>query len=284
MDEQMNQCPVCESTRFIKRKKFKELELGDCSECGLGYATPLVEGEQAVSHAKSTITSSEYYTNIKQEFEAQSKLAAVKAEKMLTYYRAINPAREISSILEIGCGTGAYCSAFESLGVSWRGLEVNPEMVEFANRHDVPVEAINIMEESIEGHYDIVFLSQVLEHVIDPVSFLQRIKSSMSAHSILHLDVPNHDALISVIRKYNPFSRDYGFLQPYHHLVAYNKAALQGLLLKAGFEMLEIDAYANDHPVMGQLLTKTRVAHTVLMRASDVLKRGSLLVAVVKIS
>lgn len=274
-------CPVCNSDHVHKRRRYNELDLLVCLDCGLGFANPLVDGNREVGYAKSSITNSDYYSNIKADFHAQCLLAEQKAVGMLAYWEKISKRRP-ASVLEIGCGTGAYCQAFNKLNVLWRGFEINQNIVEFANQNGVPVENINVIEKCIDEKYDVIFMSQVLEHVFEPYCLLAKIKNMMKMDSILHLDVPNHDSLMSIYRKCNLFQREYGFLQPYHHLIAYNGKSLTHLLLTSGLKIAEIVVCSNDHPVLGQLIVNPSFLHSAVMRCSDLLNRGSLLVAIAK--
>lgn len=90
----------------------------------------------------------------------------------------------------------------------------------------------------------------------------------------MHLDVPNHDSLVSRVRRANPFAREFGFIQPPHHLIAYRERPLRDLL-RAN---VQVGAYANDPPVFGQLLVQPSLPHRLLMKVDAALGTGSLLV------
>lgn len=255
--------------------------MGICLDCTLSYTHPLIPGgEDDVGNTNASITSPEYYSDILREYDVQSALAKTKAPRMHTYWGAII-GREPMSVVEIGCGTGQYYEAWKEMGVKWAGVEVNKEMLAFCRSRNMPVEEFDQCIGSGET-YDVVFMSQVLEHIFEPHDFLKKIGRLLSSHGILHVDVPNHDSLTSLYRRVNAFQNDYGFLQPPHHLIAYTKRSLAYLLGKSGFEVVEIDAYANDHDAFGQLVASKSLPARLFFRVSGITRRGSLLVCIAR--
>jgi len=278
-------CPVCHKINYVCKKKFNNLDLGYCNNCSVAYAQPLIRGgDNDVGESNSTITEAEFYEGLKQNHQIQSEIAKSKAPKMLKYWEKIlgeNTGRESRlSILEIGCGTGQYYEAWKELNVKWTGLEVNKDMLDFCYQRNIPVSNTNIMNTKLDEKYDIVFLSQVLEHIIDPNLFIQKIRDNMNDGGILHIDVPNHDSLSSLYRKLNPFHPQYGFLQPYHHLIAYTKQSLSYLLEQNNFTIKQVKAYPNNDKTFGQLLVDNSIKNKILFLISRVLGRGSLLVGI----
>lgn len=256
---QTESCPVCGSKEYIYKKKNKGLDLGYCTNCTLAYARPLLRGtEDDVGASNSTITEADFYKGLKENHISQSKIAREKAPKMLKYWRAVlgNKTRSQISILEIGCGTGQYYDAWKSLNVEWTGLEVNKEMLEFCKSKEIPVEATNIMNTKLGKKFDVVFLSQVLEHIIEPNLFLKKIKENMTDNAILHIDVPNHDSLSSLYRRIKPSHPEYGF------------------------NLQQVNAYANNDDTFGQLIADKSMKNNIIFGLSNLFGRGSLLVAV----
>jgi hypothetical protein len=127
-----------------------------------------------------------------------------------------------------------------------------------------------------------LFFSQVLQHILDPYDFFNKVGSMLAQGGILHIDVPNHNSLTSFLRKINIFSDDFRFSQPPHHLVAYTKQSLSLLLQKSNFDLVKIDASANNYKTFGQLLMNNSIKNKVFLKKSSIVNGGSLLVAIVK--
>ena len=255
-----------------------------CLNCSLAYTHPLIQGDESdVGNSESTITSADYYVNILRDYDVQVSIAKSKASNMLKYWSQVI-GRTPLSVLEIGCGTGQYYEAWKELGIEWTGFEVNQEMLKFCRARSIPVDDCNIMKDIKKDNkkYDVIFMSQVLEHILTPQLLLDRIKDYLADGGILHIDVPNHDSLTSLYRRVNFLHHEYGFIQPDFHLIAYNKKALAHLLVHKGFQLCHIDVYANDHHTFGQLLASKSILSRLSYAVSRIIKRGSLLVCIAK--
>lgn len=107
------QCPVCNSDNFKYIKEIEKSKIIQCKECTLTYTYPEIKGKNSdVGKENSSITSKEYYDGVMSNFDAQSNLAIEKAPKILKKWSKLS-GKETSSILEVGCGTGQYYSAFK---------------------------------------------------------------------------------------------------------------------------------------------------------------------------
>ena len=116
-------------------------------------------------------------------------------------------------------------------------------------------------------------MSQVLEHILTPQSFLRTVQGFLVPGGVLHLDVPNHGSLASLVRRIA--GNDYGAVQPTHHLLGYSEPPLRRLLENADFEIVHIAAHTNDDPLFGQL-GPFRLRGKLQHLASAAMGRGSM--------
>ncbi len=101
------------------------------------------------------------------------------------------------SMLDVGCGEGFVIKHFHSLGWQVAGIDfsrfgvtqMNPECAPFVQEGDV----FKILEARIEAgaRYDLVWLGNVLEHVLDPVGLLHKLRRLVSSDGMLIVTVPN---------------------------------------------------------------------------------------------
>lgn len=277
--ENQIECPVCGKSNFHVVKKYRELSLGFCKNCTLAYARPLVKGQaDDVGRVNASITNSDYYKQIEKDFELQSAMAIKKVPLLVEYWTSILK-KKPKSVLEIGCGTGQYYNAFQKAGIAWQGVEVNKSMLEFCRSRNMPVVEFHEIIQT-NNTYDAVFMSQVLEHNLEPKSFLHSVKKRMDSHGLLHLDVPNQDSITSLYRRINRLHPEYGFVQPMHHLIAYNRNSLTHLVKQCGFEIIHLDAHTEEEPVFGQLMVNPPLIQKLAFVVSRMFNRGSLLVCV----
>ena len=259
-----NQCPSCghESRHVVSRA----VDVFECEGCGLQFA----EASGPVMCTPDEFFEGCFLTQEQREDMARAMVPRRKAvyEKML--------GREVRSILEVGCGDAAWARAWLEAGCEYTGIEYLPDMAADARKRT----GANILTGEFTSldlpQFDVAFCSQVLEHVEEPIAFLSKAPRHCS---LLHVDVPNHDSLASTGRKLL-HKREYGFIQPPHHLRAYTAKSLRAAMEMAGFEVSYGAGLRNDDPVLGQLVAAPTLLNKIIYNASGLIGRGSLLVMI----
>jgi SAM-dependent methyltransferase len=200
--------------------------------------------------------------------------AVVRARK--TLYEGIL-GRPVRKVLEIGCGDGAWARAWLEEGCEYTGIEYLPKVAEDTRRRTgANILSGDFVDINNIGPFDVGFCSQVLEHVTSAIPFLRR---AGEICSMVHIDVPNHDSLVSAVRK-AVHPRQYGFIQPPHHLRAYNVASLSRAMNLAGLKVERCKPMRNDDPVLGQVHGHVTPANRIVYALGDMFKAGSLLVGI----
>lgn len=75
------------------------------------------------------------------------------------------------TLLDIGCGEGAGLEYLvQATGVTGRGIDISPVAIEMAKARGLDVLVADVMAPSftIDGTYDTVLISEVLEHLAEP--------------------------------------------------------------------------------------------------------------------
>jgi 2-polyprenyl-3-methyl-5-hydroxy-6-metoxy-1,4-benzoquinol methylase len=276
-------CPICENQKPRVVWEKEGLKYLSCTLCGLAFLSPLKRGSLTeVGEAQSSLTAPDYLEKIAREATIRGQLARFIAAQRLSAYQTLLGTRP-ASILEIGAGDGAFSSAYTELGIDYLGVDVNPFIVKEAQKL-----GRNIMYGSsqtaanLKRTFDVVFFSQVLEHILDPKSFLQEVSSLLTPEGIVHIEVPNHDGLFARLRKVKPRNNEYGFLQPPHHQIAYTKKAMNYLLRTTSYEPLWVKQISDFDPVWGEVQVSYSTFTKVSLQTAAFLGMGSLLVAVAR--
>lgn len=135
------------------------------------------------------------------------------------------------SLLDVGCGNGAFLRLAAACG--WRvvGLEPDRVAVDRARQAGLTVHrgGIEYFEGAIEL-FDVITLNHVIEHVHDPVDVLRRCRSLLKPGGRLWLETPNIGGF--GYARFGAYWRD---LDPPRHLVLFNRRSLQRALIGAGF-------------------------------------------------
>lgn len=134
-------------------------------------------------------------------------------------------------LVDIGCGSGAFVKRAEVLGYAAEGLEFDGSAVEAARNAGLNVRQGSLPETGLaDGAYEAVTLSQVIEHLHDPLAALRDIFRILKAGGLFWLATPNMNSA-----GHGWFGADWRGLEPPRHLVLFSPEALQLALEKAGF-------------------------------------------------
>ncbi|MBI5540724.1 MAG: class I SAM-dependent methyltransferase [Bacteroidia bacterium] len=158
---------------------------------------------------------------------------------ILNNYSGINYSS--GTILDIGCGEGWTISFFQDLGFNVTGLDYsthgilthNPNLAEKIICGDIYENIQQLIKDNKK--YDIIWLDNLLEHVIDPLSLLEDCKKLATANTTLVIEVPN-DFSTSQMKLLNEgkIPNEFWVVLP-DHLNYFSKESLDNISLKAGW-------------------------------------------------
>jgi 2-polyprenyl-3-methyl-5-hydroxy-6-metoxy-1,4-benzoquinol methylase len=149
-------------------------------------------------------------------------------------------------LLDVGCGEGFVLAFFKKLGWLVEGIDfsdfgllnLNPSLINEFEKGDV-YEILNKKLIS-QDKYDVLWLGNVLEHVLDPVFLLKNLKMLLAKNGILVITVPNDASKYQELL----FSEEYvdkkwWIIAP-DHISYFNYQTLQNTCSSAGFKVLEV--------------------------------------------
>lgn len=144
-------------------------------------------------------------------------------------------------LLDVGCGVGDRMLIFKELGWNVEGLEMDPKAGSVARDKTGCKIHISSLEEADlpNGHFDVVYLNNVFEHLRKPRQALCKIKKTLRTNGELVVVVPSGDSFAFKLFKQHWFA-----LEVPRHLFTYNKANISMLLHQCGFSVKTIN-YAN---------------------------------------
>lgn len=104
--------------------------------------------------------------------------------------------------LDVGCGTGFLLERLAERGYSGVGVDLSPESVAIAQRRLAEIGAAHRLEARVGsayeppgGPFDLVTLTDVLEHLEDPRACLTAIRERMAPGALLVISTPNRRSL-----------------------------------------------------------------------------------------
>jgi 2-polyprenyl-3-methyl-5-hydroxy-6-metoxy-1,4-benzoquinol methylase len=161
------------------------------------------------------------------------------------------------TLLDIGCGEGFTLKYFKDKGWGITGIDYsdfacktfNPDCIPSLLTGDIYQNMIPLIESSIK--YDVVWLDNVLEHVLDPLHLLKQCKKLLNANGVLVIEVPND---FSVLQQYllekQYINSDFWVVIP-DHISYFSKDGLTRIANEAG---LKIELTISDNPIDFNLL------------------------------
>lgn len=249
-------CPICSNEIDLEYDKKVLYNLSDedkdalnrpksiyfCKGCDVGIAYPRFTEEQI----EEIYTKGEYWKEHDPEIFTPRKslglytLAESRWHFVKTFLLEIKTKKTIS-ILDIGAGHGyfgmvaakdknfeisEYC-AVEMDGIFRKSLQMTWNKF-------YPLIKFSVCEsiETVQGAFDVVVLSHVLEHLNHPEEMLKTIKSLLKPGGIVFIDIPY---------------RDYRFKKDiFPHVLFYDIPNLQKLCEKAGFNFKRAKYYGHE--------------------------------------
>jgi SAM-dependent methyltransferase len=138
-------------------------------------------------------------------------------------------------LLEIGCATGRFLARARARGFSVAGVEPEQEYSEFGRRQDgLEIHTGFVEDVSLPpSSFDLIACLHVVEHVPDPVKFLETARTLLRPGGHLYVVVPN-------LRQYDVSLR-HPDLFDLLHLFAFSRNSLARALRAARFDPVVID-------------------------------------------
>jgi SAM-dependent methyltransferase len=161
-------------------------------------------------------------------------------------------------VLDFGCGAGRFLRALTEAGVEAVGVELAPAAAERA-RANAPGADVRLLEADGSlplghGEVDLVWCSEVLEHVADTAHALLEARRVLRPAGRLLVTVPYHGRLQAAATAVLRFESHYDPLG--QHLRFYTRRSLAGALDAAGFADVRVRAVGGV-----PALRRTLVAH-----------------------
>ena len=138
-------------------------------------------------------------------------------------------------LLDIGCNEGRGLKIYRHNGFSAEGLELNPRAAEHARSAGFTVYETLLEEFCPAAGYDVVVLSNVLEHSRDPKRMLQDVARILKPEGQVWISCPNSESWLrrvfgaAWINWHVPF-----------HIVHFSPATIRHLLVESGFTGVDL--------------------------------------------
>jgi 2-polyprenyl-3-methyl-5-hydroxy-6-metoxy-1,4-benzoquinol methylase len=154
------------------------------------------------------------------------------------------PCLEGFEALEVGCAAGSLLLLLDRYGFHVTGYDPDIKMVNLANERLAKKEDLVkykfFEEEDLEIEketYDLVCSSHLLEHLVEPIAHLNKIKKTLKSNGILFIEIPNEYRIgvaNCIDARVFPSSANLG------HLYYYSLTSIIKMLKLSGFNILAV--------------------------------------------
>lgn len=277
----LNPCKICgnRNTERLNRSESKRYAPGEyfhlyrCNHCSGAYIYPTLGFAELQNYyppdyrphdPKQTKTGfmRKIFMNPLRQFvygcipnRGAGKINAVR--KLLSWifdrlsYRSLPWPKSEGTLLDVGCGSGAYLATVRNLGWTVSGVESNPTAARYANRRlGVAVEAGDFEKTAFaEKHFDAITMWHSLEHFSDPGTIVKKARRLLKDNGVLMIGLPN---FASLDRKL--FKESWNGLEIPLHTCHFTPQSIQYLLRDSGFKHIKITHTARPTDMMKSLV------------------------------
>ncbi len=240
-------CPACGSKGFYQRYwDFVDYEyrvpffptLLQCRNCGL------IRHEKIPRYDELKAFYPDDYLVYNESFRSGSNFLFSQLKKKLYEMRAKRVAKYIGpqgNMLDVGCANGAFLLSMKQFGnYSLHGLDIKNTGIDF-KKHAIHFKEGPLEEIDYPGDFfDAVILDNLLEHVPDPVAFMNKARSILKPNGYIFGTTPNFNSIDRWI-----FGKYWGGFHMPRHIFLFNATNIRMFLENMGFVDIKLPPVSN---------------------------------------
>ena len=149
----------------------------------------------------------------------------------------VKPAFPGSTMCDVGCGSGRAMAMFKRAGYDVIGIEPDADARLPASKAGEVIDGTaETLDAALAGrHFDVILLSHVLEHCIDPTAALVNVKKFLVPGGTTIIEVPNNTA-----KGFEMYGPSWFFSDVPRHLNFFTEASLRRALALVGLRVTRV--------------------------------------------
>ncbi len=220
-------CPVCRERGTSFYYRHGDIDLFDCGSCRTIFMDPMptASAVETMYHDSYADTSTGYFTKV----EKKMKRSRGRIRQLARYVSG-------GSFLDVGCNGGFMVEAAREHGFEACGVDLDAVSIDYARKHYPQNRFVHGTVESMpaEGSkYDLIYCSEVIEHVPDVQGFAAAVSSLLKPGGYFFITTPD----ISHWRRPRELT-SWDAFNPPSHCIYFNPNSLKLLLEQHGLQVV----------------------------------------------
>ncbi len=192
-------------------------------ETGYARLDPMPDDEDAVDIQDQR---TDYYIEkYQKKFSSKLRRSRKRAKYLARHLKG-------PKVLDIGSNVGIFVAACQEIGLQAQGIELNTKLVAAAKEKYPDYQFNSVLSQDFAKtgvKFDGIYCSEVIEHVVDPVSFTQSLYDLLNDQGVLYLTTPQ-------LSEYVKDKKAYRHLSAPDHKLYFNKKNICIFLRDMGFK------------------------------------------------
>ena len=228
-------CAVCNTateTRLVKTEN--NLNIVACRECGFIFCNPRPTEQELFRFYQ------EYYPETSDIPESWNReMGDIFDESRNLVFRH----KPAGRLLDVGCSFGFFLKDIPSENWEKHGVEPSETATDYLSRHFPDVRVTTGAFEEVdypEAHFDVITSFYVLEHVLDPRAFMEKVFALLKSEGIAVIRIPYSKPFLAINKLLGR-----PFLQAPMHLSDFSPRHMEAMSRDIGFS--EVKAFHRAH-------------------------------------
>ena len=220
-------CPACGSDRSRWAFTTRGYPHVRCLACDSLYVSPL----PTEAEIRAVYEDAGYHAGVEESEERMRREARARAE--------ILRQRGCRHVLELGSGAGYFLEACEEAGMRAEGVDAGPTGA-LAESRGLTIHRTWIDDFEPSEQYDAVAMFELLEHLPEPVTLLERVHGWTREGGTLALSTPSSTGIPA-----RALGRRFPLITPPEHLELFSHQGLGTLVTRGGFQPFRWTSFSN---------------------------------------
>lgn len=216
-------CPLCGSAAARPFCEKSGYSISKCAQCSGVFVSPLPSRETLTAFYENYYKTPQYQNKLDSKIRRATKRIGLLG----------NPAGK--RFIDVGCNVGFAVEAARRLGYQAKGIEVNSKAIAMGRSlfPEADLACEDLFQVDPATKFDVVYCSEVIEHVLEPLAFIRAIRGIMADNAILYITTPDagHWSVSQTPAGFAQWSN----VRPPEHLFYFNRTSLGRLLQANGF-------------------------------------------------